>query len=411
MFDPYRIPGSRSLHSARLPTWALLIGETYSSAVHAEIRRRPHRGMLPDVDFSRAVPDPSRPSLVRRIIRLIRPGAKIRLVDAAPSGSSNEPVGEKPATPYIARSRADGPDDSGPSALGADAARGLRDVAKPRKRKTDLYRHDRCCCSAGLKKGSIRSRQRNRSSRRRRWSPSACIIRAAPGPIILVDAVLVTAIAIAEVWMFGFLGSIVDWLSAQNRETFLQTEGWKLAGMAVHRAVRAAAASSGCIRCVIHQTLMGNYPQRIRWMVHRYLLRQSMTFFQDEFAGRIATKLMQTALAVRECVMKLLDVLNYVVVYFLGMLVIVGSADWRLALPFVVWLVGYVVLLRYFIPRLGKVAEQQADARSMMTGRIVDSYTNISTVKLFSHSSREESYRQGRRWTSSSTRSTGRCGW
>ncbi|MBZ9810062.1 hypothetical protein LB542_23580 [Mesorhizobium sp. BR1-1-9] len=119
MFDPYRIPGSRSLHIHRLPTWALLIGETYSSAVHAEVRRRPHRGMLPDVDFSRAVPDPSRPSLVRRIIRAIRPGAKIRLVDTAPSGSTKEPVGEKPANPYIARSRADGPDDSGPSALGA----------------------------------------------------------------------------------------------------------------------------------------------------------------------------------------------------------------------------------------------------------------------------------------------------
>jgi hypothetical protein len=122
MFDPYRIPGSRSLHTHRLPTWALLIGETYSSAVHAEVRRRPHRGMLPDVDFSRAVPDPSRPSLVRRIIRLIRPGAKIRLVDTAPTGSANDPVGEKPASPYIARSRADGLDDSGPSALGATSS-------------------------------------------------------------------------------------------------------------------------------------------------------------------------------------------------------------------------------------------------------------------------------------------------
>ena len=83
---------------------------------------------------------------------------------------------------------------------------------------------------------------------------------------------------------------------------------------------------------------MGNYPMRIRWQVHRYLLKQSMTFYQDEFAGRIATKLMQTALAVRECVIKLIDVLNYVIVYFLGMLFIVGSADWRLAAPLAVWL-------------------------------------------------------------------------
>ncbi len=119
MFDPYRIPGSRSLHEQKAATWALLIGETYSSAVHAEIRRRPHRGMLPDVDFSRAVPDRSRPSLVRRIIRLIRPGPKLRVVHTAPSGSAGEPVGEKPANPYIARSRTDGPDDSGPSVLGA----------------------------------------------------------------------------------------------------------------------------------------------------------------------------------------------------------------------------------------------------------------------------------------------------
>ena len=99
------------------------------------------------------------------------------------------------------------------------------------------------------------------------------------------------------------------------------------------------------------------------------MLGQSMTFYQDEFAGRIATKLMQTALAVRECVIKLIDVLNYVIVYFLGMLVIVGSADWRLAAPLAVWLICYILLLRYFIPLLGRVAEQQADARSTMTGR------------------------------------------
>ena len=129
MFDPYRIPGSRSLHIHRLPTWALLIGDTYSSAVHAEVRRRPHRGMLPDVDFSRAVPDPSRPSLVRRIIRLIRPGAKNRVGGSVSSGSSGAPVGEKPASPYIARSRADGPDVSGPSALDA---KGSEDFVRSR---------------------------------------------------------------------------------------------------------------------------------------------------------------------------------------------------------------------------------------------------------------------------------------
>ena len=208
---------------------------------------------------------------------------------------------------------------------------------------------------------------------------------------IAADAVLVALIAITEVWMFSFLGSIVDWLAAQNRETFLATEGWKLAGMAA--IVMVGLPTVVFLQSLVHtQTIMGNYPMRIRWQVHRYLLKQSMTFYQDEFAGRIATKLMQTALAVRECVMKLIDVLNYVVVYFLGALVIVGSTDWRLAMPLVVWIAAYIGLLFHFVPRLEKVSEEQADARSMMTGRVVDSYTNIQTVKLFSHARREASY-------------------
>ncbi|MGX5803781.1 ABC transporter ATP-binding protein [Bradyrhizobium sp. Arg314] len=210
-------------------------------------------------------------------------------------------------------------------------------------------------------------------------------------PYIIMDAVLVATIAIAEVWMFGFMGRIVDWLSAQNRETFLQTEGWKLAGMAF--VVLFALPGTVWLHSLLNQqTLMGNYPMRIRWQVHRYLLKQSMAFYQDEFAGRIATKLMQTALAVRDCVIKVIDVLNYVIVYFLGMLFIVGSADLRLAAPLGVWLVGYIALLRYFIPRLGKVGEEQANARSTMTGRVVDSYANIQTVKLFSHARREAAF-------------------
>ena len=114
-------------------------------------------------------------------------------------------------------------------------------------------------------------------------------------PYIILASLLMACIAIAEVWLFGFLGSIVDWLSVQNRDTFLQTEGWKLAGMAFMVLV-ALPALIFVNSLMTHQTLMGNYPMRIRWLVHRYLLRQSMAFYQDEFAGRIATKLMQTAL-------------------------------------------------------------------------------------------------------------------
>jgi len=210
-------------------------------------------------------------------------------------------------------------------------------------------------------------------------------------PFVLVAAITMALIAIMEVWMFGFLGNIVDWLSAHDRQTFLATEWWKLAGMALVVGV-ALPATVALSSFNTYQTLFGNYPMRIRWQVHRYLLNQSMSFYQDEFAGRIATKLMQTALAVRETVIKFVEVLNYVIVYFLGVLVIVGSADWRLMAPLLVWLGSYLVALRFFVPRLGKVAAAQADARSLMTGRIVDSYTNIQTVKLFSHARREADY-------------------
>lgn len=199
------------------------------------------------------------------------------------------------------------------------------------------------------------------------------------------------AVAIGEILIFSFIGDVVNWLAAADPETFLQTDGWKLAlmGAMVVFIVPGFALLS---TLTMHQTLLGNFPQRIRWMAHRYLIRQSMSYFQDEFAGRIGAKLMQTSLAVREVVMKLLDMLVYVVVYFTGAVILAASADWRLAIPFLVWLAAYVALMVYFIPRMGKISQAQADARSMMTGRIVDSYTNIATVKLFSHSNREESY-------------------
>jgi ATP-binding cassette, subfamily B, multidrug efflux pump len=210
-------------------------------------------------------------------------------------------------------------------------------------------------------------------------------------PVILVMAVLTSMIAAIEVALFGFLGNIVDWLTQQSRETFFQDQGTQLlmiGAVALILLPGVALAQS----LFIHQSLLGNYPMRIRWMVHRYLLKQSMAFYQDEFAGRIATKLMQTALAVRETVLKVLDVLNYVIVYFIGVLILLMTLSWQLVVPMLVWLAVYVSMLRYFVPRLKVISEKQADARSMMTGRIVDSYTNIATVKLFSHAKREVSY-------------------
>lgn len=212
-------------------------------------------------------------------------------------------------------------------------------------------------------------------------------------PFIIAAGLLMVCIALTEVWLFSFIGSIVDWLAAQDRETFLQNEWPQLAAMAA--LVMFGLPTVVFIHSMFtHQSLLGNYPMRIRWRLHRYLLEQSLSFYQDEFAGRIATKVMQTALAVRECVIKLVDVLNYVTVYFLGTLLIVGLADWRLVLPLIVWVLLYAALLRYFLPKLREASAAQADARSIMTGRIVDSYTNIQTVKLFSHAQRESQFAQ-----------------
>ena len=210
-------------------------------------------------------------------------------------------------------------------------------------------------------------------------------------PLLVLMAVTTAAISIIEVSLFGFLGTLVDWLSSASREDFLANEGWKLAfiGFVVLVALPAVVFLSGLASL---QALFGNFPMRFRWSVHNWLLDQSLGFFQDEFAGRISTKVMQTALALRETVMKSIEVFLYVGVYFTGIIVLVAASDWQLAVPFAFWLVGYVAMLRYFIPRLMVVAERQADARALMTGRVVDAYTNIGTVKLFAHTAREAAY-------------------
>ncbi|NVP58122.1 ABC transporter ATP-binding protein [Mycoplana rhizolycopersici] len=213
----------------------------------------------------------------------------------------------------------------------------------------------------------------------------------AAAPWLAIMAVLTALIAVGEVMLFQFLGNIVDWLSSADRATFLETEAPRLywMGAIVLVGLPLVVALDSII---MHQVLLGNYPMIARWQMHRYLLRQSMTFFANEFAGRVATKVMQTSLAVRETVMKILDVFVYVVTYFVTMIAVVASADLRLVAPLLVWLAVYVAIVWYYVPKLRKISSQQADARSMMTGRIVDSYTNIATVKLFSHAGREESY-------------------
>jgi ATP-binding cassette subfamily B multidrug efflux pump len=208
---------------------------------------------------------------------------------------------------------------------------------------------------------------------------------------LLCMALLSTGIAIVEVTLFDIMGRAVDFLAFNTPEAVAGGAGTGLLWMALG-VVAAYPLLVGLQSLLLHQTLMGNFPMIVRWLAHRYLLRQSLSYFHDEFAGRIATRLMQTALAVRSTVIKLLDIMVYVAVYFLSVLFLFTAIDPRLALPLLGWLGLYIGILYVVLPRLQSISERQAGARALMTGRIADSYTNIATVKLFSHAKRESAY-------------------
>ena len=207
---------------------------------------------------------------------------------------------------------------------------------------------------------------------------------------IAVLAVFTVGVGIMEALMFQFMGKVVDWLGAYTPQTLFVEKGHALIGMmamVAFFAVWTFFASS-----VRLQTLQGVFPMRLRWNFHRLMLGQSLGFYQDEFAGRVSAKVMQTALALRDVVMTIADMVVYVLVYFITSGVILSSFDAWLIVPFICWMIGFAMIMRFLIPKLGRTAARQADARSLMTGRITDAYSNIATVKLFSHGAREAAY-------------------
>ena len=203
-------------------------------------------------------------------------------------------------------------------------------------------------------------------------------------------ALLSAAISTWDAWLFAVLGRVVDWLARPPSAALWQDErGTILVFLAV---LFASIPLVGLHSFVKHQTLAVNLPLRLRWNFHRLMLGQSLAFYSDEFAGRITTKVMQTALAVREMLFTTTEVIIGIGVYFITIVALAGSFDARLMLPFLLWLLAYSLSCVFFVPRLGRIGKAQADARAMMTGRITDAYTNISTVKLFSHTQREAGF-------------------
>jgi ATP-binding cassette, subfamily B, multidrug efflux pump len=210
-------------------------------------------------------------------------------------------------------------------------------------------------------------------------------------PLLLAGFLMSVLFAFIEVRLFAFVGQLVDTLGKADRATFWEQNKYSLlfyGGIAL--LFQPISIFVG--EALENQGLRGNYAMRIRWMAHRYMLRQSMEFFHNEFAGRVATKVMQAALGVRDVIMKLTQVFSWVLVFFITAIASFAANDWRLAIPLFVWFLLYFLTMRHFVPKLGKMAEQQADARSVVTGRIVDTYTNMTTVKLFAHTAREDEY-------------------
>ncbi|WP_263262517.1 ABC transporter ATP-binding protein [Pseudomonas sp. RIT-PI-S] len=208
---------------------------------------------------------------------------------------------------------------------------------------------------------------------------------------ILALALLSAGVSIYEAWLFSFLGQVVDLLPTwQAGGPAAAQERRVLWGIGI---VLVASVGLVALRTLIqHQVLAINLPLRLRWDFHRLMLRQSLSFFSDEFSGRVTTKVMQTALSVREVLFTLIEIIPGIGVYFIAIIALAGGFALKLMLPFIAWLTLFGLAMLYFVPRLGKVGQEQAHARSSMTGRISDAYTNITTVKLFSHSKREAQF-------------------
>lgn len=209
-------------------------------------------------------------------------------------------------------------------------------------------------------------------------------------PYIVAMTLLTAVTGAFEALLFAMMGRVVDWLSHVEPSMLWAHESRNLLLLAA--ILLASPLVVGLQSMFKQQALAGNFPMLLRWKFHRLMLNQSMHFYQDEFAGRVATKVMQTSLAVRDVCMILCDILVFVVIYFVTLVAVVGTFNGWMLVPFLSWVLVYALALRYFVPRLSRVAKTQADARSLMTGRITDAYTNIATVKLFSHAGREAGY-------------------
>ncbi|WP_207286299.1 ABC transporter ATP-binding protein [Pseudomonas sp. FW300-N2A2] len=197
--------------------------------------------------------------------------------------------------------------------------------------------------------------------------------------------------ALIEVALFSYLSRIIDLAQGTPNVNFFKEHGIELAWMAVV-ALILRPVFVGLHDLLVHQTLSPSMTSMIRWQNHSYVLKQSLNFFQNDFAGRIAQRIMQTGNSLRDSAVQAVDALWHVLIYAISSLVLFAEADWRLMIPLLTWIAAYIGALYYFVPRVKERSVVSSDARSKLMGRIVDGYTNITTLKLFAHTNFEQQY-------------------
>ncbi|MFU2329669.1 ABC transporter ATP-binding protein [Pseudomonas sp. NFX98] len=197
--------------------------------------------------------------------------------------------------------------------------------------------------------------------------------------------------ALIEVALFSYLSRIIDLAQGTPNADFFKEHGIELAWMVVV-ALILRPVFVGLHDLLVHQTLSPSMTSLIRWQNHSYVLKQSLNFFQNDFAGRIAQRIMQTGNSLRDSAVQAVDALWHVLIYAISSLVLFAEADWRLMIPLLTWIVAFISALYYFVPRVKDRSVVASDARSKLMGRIVDGYTNITTLKLFAHTNFEQQY-------------------
>ena len=209
----------------------------------------------------------------------------------------------------------------------------------------------------------------------------------------LFAALLVVGLvaALIEVSLFSYLSTLIDLAQGTPNTEFFSIHSGELIWMAVV-ALIIRPVFFGLHDLLVHQTLSPSMTSMIRWQNHNYVLKQSLNFFQNDFAGRIAQRIMQTGNSLRDSAVQAVDALWHVLIYAISSLVLFAEADWRLMIPLLTWIVLYIGALYYFVPRVKERSVVSSDARSKLMGRIVDGYTNITTLKLFAHTNYEQQY-------------------